>query len=110
MKTFDDLEFSPHPTGLGGKIAQMDLGNGYKISVVGGGRGLYGDGETTFEEIWFKKNYKRFGFTETLAKENVKEKIQNIDKCFLDFAPRFEEKKNLFRGILSLQFFLTLNR
>ena len=26
MKTFNDLEFGPHPTGLGGKIAQMDLG------------------------------------------------------------------------------------
>ena len=55
MKTFDDLEFSPHPTGLGGKIAQMDLGNGYKISVVGGGRGLYGDGETTFEVAMFDR-------------------------------------------------------
>ena len=55
MKTFDDLEFVPHPTGLGGKIAQMDLGNGYKISVVGGGRGLYGDGETTFEVAMFDR-------------------------------------------------------
>ena len=55
MKTFDDLEFSPHPTGLGGKIAQMDLGNGYKISVVCGGRGLYGDGETTFEVAMFDR-------------------------------------------------------
>ena len=55
MKTFDDLEFGPHPTGLGGKIAQMDLGNGYKISVVGGGRGLYGDGETTFEVAMFDR-------------------------------------------------------
>jgi hypothetical protein len=57
------------------------------------------NGETTFEQEWFKDNYKRFGSTEKLAKENVKEKIQNIDKCFLDFAPRFEEKKNLFRGM-----------
>ena len=55
MKTFDDLEFGPHPNGLGGKIAQMDLGNGYKISVVGGGRGLYGDGETTFEVAMFNR-------------------------------------------------------
>jgi hypothetical protein len=55
MKTFNDLEFGPHPTGLGGKIAQMDLGNGYKISVVGGGRGLYGDGETTFEVAMFDR-------------------------------------------------------
>jgi len=49
MKTFNDLKFGPHPVGMGGKIAQMELGNGYKISVVGGRNGLYGDGETTFE-------------------------------------------------------------
>lgn len=55
MKTFDNLEFEPHPNGLGGKIAQMELGNGYKISVVGGGRGLYGDGETTFEVAMFNR-------------------------------------------------------
>lgn len=55
MKTFNDLEFGPHPTGLGGKIAQMELGNGYKISVVGGGKGLYGDGKTTFEVAIFDR-------------------------------------------------------
>ena len=49
MKTFNDLKFGPHPVGMGEKIAQMELGNGYKISVVGGRNGLYGDGETTFE-------------------------------------------------------------
>ena len=55
MKTFNDLEFGPHPNGMGGKLAQMDLGNGYKISVVGGGRGLYGDGKTTFEVAMFDR-------------------------------------------------------
>lgn len=55
MKTFNDLKFKPHPNGMGGKLAQMELGNGYKISVVGGGRGLYGDGKTTFEVAMFDR-------------------------------------------------------
>lgn len=55
MKTFEDLEFKPHPNGMGGKLAQMELGNGYKISVVGGGKGLYGNGKTTFEVAIFDR-------------------------------------------------------
>lgn len=55
MKTFNDLEFGPHPVGIKGTIAQMELGNGYKISVVGGHIGLYGDGETTFEVAMFDR-------------------------------------------------------
>lgn len=55
MKTFEDLEFNPHPNGMGGKLAQMELGNGYKISVVGGGKGLYGNGKTTFEVAIFDR-------------------------------------------------------
>ena len=76
MKTFSDLEFGPHPTGLGGKIAQMDLGNGYKISVVGGGRGLYGDGETTFEVAMFN----RMGEMITLGENDQVLGWQTIDE------------------------------
>jgi hypothetical protein len=76
MKTFNDLEFGPHPTGLGGKIAQMDLGNGYKISVVGGGRGLYGDGETTFEVAMFN----RMGEMITLGENDQVLGWQTIDE------------------------------
>jgi hypothetical protein len=76
MKTFNDLEFGPHPTGLGGKIAQMDLGNGYKISVVGGGRGLYGDGETTFEVAMFD----RMGEMITLGENDQVIGWQTIDE------------------------------
>lgn len=54
MRTFDDLKFKPHPSGLGGKMAQMDLKNGYKISVVGG-KGLYGNGITSFEVAIFDR-------------------------------------------------------
>ncbi len=51
MKTFKDLEFNPHPSGLGGIQAVMEFDNGHRISVVGGRQGLYGDGVKTFE-IW----------------------------------------------------------
>ena len=51
MKTFKDLEFKPKQSLTGGKQAIMEFDNGHKISVVGGGVGLYGDGINTFE-IW----------------------------------------------------------
>lgn len=66
MKTFNDLQFEPHPNGLGGKLAQMELDNGYKISVVGGGKGFYGNGETTFEVAMFD----RMGEMITLGKND----------------------------------------
>ena len=55
MKTFNDIKFKLHPNGMGGILGQMDLDNGYKISVVGGGKGLYGDGKKTFEVAVFDR-------------------------------------------------------
>jgi hypothetical protein len=55
MKTFNDIKFKLHPNGMGGILGQLELGNGYKISVVGGGRGLYGDGKKTFEVAVFDR-------------------------------------------------------
>ena len=55
MKNFNKLKFKSHPNGMGGKLAQMKLDNGYTISVVGGGKGLYGDGENTFEVAIFDR-------------------------------------------------------
>ena len=49
--TFEDLEFKPHGNIGGATHAKMTFENGHKISVVGGGMGLYGDGVNTFE-IW----------------------------------------------------------
>lgn len=54
MRTFDDLVFKNHPNGLGGKMAQMKLKNGYTISVVGG-KGLYGNGINSFEVAIFDR-------------------------------------------------------
>ena len=48
---FEDLQFKQHPTKLSAVQATMEFDNGHRISVVGGGVGLYGDGVHTFE-IW----------------------------------------------------------
>ena len=50
VKTFDDLVFKNRPL-FGGVQATMEFPNGHKISVVGGVKGLHGDGVDTFE-IW----------------------------------------------------------
>jgi hypothetical protein len=48
LKTFEDLIFKPH--GLGeGVHAVLKFDNGQFASVVGGAKGLYGDGVETFE-------------------------------------------------------------
>ena len=39
-----ELNFRPHPNGLGGVQCKIKTDNGYTISIVGGGIGLYGDG------------------------------------------------------------------
>lgn len=48
VSVFRDLKFKPHRVVPNGKQAYMEFGDKW-ISVVGGGSGLYGDGETTFE-------------------------------------------------------------
>jgi hypothetical protein len=48
LKTFEDLRFKPHRMGEG-VHAFLKFDNGQFASVVGGGRGLYGDGVETFE-------------------------------------------------------------
>lgn len=47
MKTFNDLKFKPHPSGMGGIVSRIKFDNGYGASVVqgphtyGGEDGLY---------------------------------------------------------------------
>jgi hypothetical protein len=47
MKTFKDLEFIPHSTGMGGVMSRIIFENGYGASIVctphtyGGDKGLY---------------------------------------------------------------------
>jgi hypothetical protein len=61
MKTFNDLEFKSHPSGIGGIVSRIKFDNGYGASVVqgphtyGGEDGLYelavldSNGELTYE-------------------------------------------------------------
>ena len=49
---FENLEFKPHRLGFGAVQATGHFPvNGKWYSIVGGGRGLYGDGVNTFE-VW----------------------------------------------------------
>jgi hypothetical protein len=75
-KTFKDLKFYPHRNGLGGIQAIMEFDNGHRISVVGGGYGLYGDGVTTFE-IWRSCDGDVKGH---LTKEEVSEEMVELQK------------------------------
>ena len=50
-----ELNFVPHPNGLGGVQCKIKTDNGYTISIVGG-RGLYGDGVNTFEVACWKSD------------------------------------------------------
>ena len=48
---FDDLQFNPHGVVPGAvQATHFNFGDKY-ISVVGGGEGLYGNGETSFEVL-----------------------------------------------------------
>ena len=47
---FDDLQFNTHGVIPGAIQAGLNFGEKW-ISVVGGGEGLYGDGELTFEVL-----------------------------------------------------------
>ena len=85
MKTFNDIKFKLHPNGMGGILGQMELGNGYTISVVGGRQGLYGDGETTFEVAIFDRTGEMLMLSEDdqvlgwMTIDEVNEIIQKYD-------------------------------
>jgi hypothetical protein len=66
MKTFNDLEFKPHPIG-NGKQAVMFFENGYGVSVVNFDGGLFGGSYTSNDNEWelavIKKTDKGFDLT-----------------------------------------------
>ena len=80
MKTFDDLEFKPHPIGRGAVQARLDLGNDIEVSVVGG-NGLYGNGKTSFEVAAFYKTlgkFVEFPDGDNVSGWNTKEEVTKI--------------------------------
>ena len=57
-------------------------------------------GEDYFNTSVFKQYYKRFGKTTEQAIENVKQKVLDIDKAFLEAAPRNENNQTYYyRGM-----------
>lgn len=78
VKTFEDLEFKRHRL-CNGVHAIMEFFNGHRISVVGGDRGLHGDGVNTFE-IWRSCDD---GVLTYLTKDEVTDQmleLQSMDK------------------------------
>jgi hypothetical protein len=72
MKTFNDLEFTPHPAGYG-KVARLEFNNGRGISVVQGhihlgDNGLYEAAELFNNEV----------VGSTVIMELTEEQITNI--------------------------------
>lgn len=75
-KTFRDLKFYSHRNGLGAIQAIMDFDNGHRISVVGGGIGIYGDGVNNFE-IWRSCDGDVKGY---LSAEEITEEMVELQK------------------------------
>jgi hypothetical protein len=87
MKTFKDLEFEPHVTGMGGVMSRITFENGYGASVVktphsyGGDRGLYelavldSDGKLTYDTPITDDV---IGYLRDIDVTDVMEKIQQL--------------------------------
>ena len=72
--SFNDLVFTPHTVVPGAKKSSIEFPNGTNASIVGGGNGLYGDGDTTFE-VWYSDDDEPRGW-------------QSIEDINIEFAQR----------------------
>jgi len=80
IQKFEDLEFNPHPNGLGGVQAKHKLENGVILSVVGG-KFLYGDGVDTFEVgAWIdgSDDWIKLGDNDNVTGWRTKEEVTDI--------------------------------
>ena len=80
LKTFEDLRFKPHRMGEG-VHAFLKFDNGQFVSVVGGARGLYGDGVKTFE-LGYDDGYGNIDVIGWLSPDEITEemfKLQSRD-------------------------------
>ena len=59
---FNKLQWRDHPVDFGsGRRGVYTFANGWEVSVVGGARGLYGNGRTSFEVAIFRPNGEMVG-------------------------------------------------
>jgi len=79
VKTFDDLVFKERLHFVGVQ-ATMEFPNGHKISVVGGVKGLHGDGVNTFE-IWRSCDFDIKGY---LSKDEVSSEMLELQAMSKD--------------------------
>jgi hypothetical protein len=79
VKTFDDLVFKKRLHFVGVQDT-MEFPNGHKISVVGGVKGLRGDGVNTFE-IWRSCDFDIKGY---LSKDEVSSEMLELQAMSKD--------------------------
>lgn len=82
MKTFEDLVFKPHPIGGDAKCADLNLGNGYKASVILGGF-FYSNGVDEYE-LAILKDGQVINDTVTgyLSPDEITEELQKYQRKF----------------------------
>jgi len=67
-------------------------------------------GDAYFESAIFIKYMSRYGNNKETAIKNIKDKIEYIDRCFMEFAPRNQnDKKKYYRGMTQGYGFKGLN-
>ena len=65
---FNKLQWRDRPFELGGgRQGVYTFANGWEVSVVGGARGLYGNGRTSFEVAIFRPNGEFYKYKDVLG-------------------------------------------
>ena len=86
MKTFNDLEFNPHPTGMGGILARIDFDNGFGATVVqtpftyGGDKGLYELAVWKGNELHYDNSVANGDVVGYLREEDVTDVMEKIQQ------------------------------
>lgn len=86
MKTFKDLQFKPHPIGMGGIISREDFENGFGVTVVktpytyGGDKGLYELAVWKDGEIHYDNEVAKGDVVGYLREEDVTDAMRLVQK------------------------------
>ena len=86
IKTFSDLEFTPHQVVPQAVSSYIVFDNDHFVSVVGGGEGLYGDGKSSFE----------VGFSDENGGIDVEAWLspQEVTELMIDIQSKIPPKEN----------------